>query len=330
MKRALLVGIDDYPGAPLAGCVSDATEMAELLRRHADRTSNYDVRLVTSEIQAIDRPRLRSLLGELFENARDAELFFFFAGHGAQTAWGAELVTQDYTTNSLGVSLSDVIGLANESPAKEVVLVLDCCYSGDAANLAGIQSAAVAQPFRVPTAVLREGVTILAASRATEPSAEIAGHGAFTRLLTEGLEGAAADVLGNVTALSLYAFASRAFGAWEQRPVFKSHVLEPGTVRACSPELDRDLLRRLTMYFPTADARVRMSPAYEGEGRPLPAGHAGTAEQQAFDYFKRLRNTGLLATEEEADLYFVAIGSKEVFLTRSGRYFWRLAKEDRL
>lgn len=111
-------------------------------------------------------------------------------------------MTQDHTANSLGVSLSDVIALANESPASEVVLVLDCCYSGDVANLHGLQAASVAGPFQVPTAVLREGVTILAASRATEPSAEMAGHGAFTRLLTEGLEGAAADVLGTVTALS--------------------------------------------------------------------------------------------------------------------------------
>lgn len=73
-----------------------------------------------------------------------------------------------------------------------------------------------------------------------------------------------------------------------------------------------------------------MSPDYEGKGRPLPPEQPGTAEQQAFDYFKRLRNAGLLTTEQDADLYFVALDSREVSLTRSGRYFSRLAKEDRL
>ncbi len=330
MKRALLIGVDDYPGAPLSGCVADAEALATLLRRHEDGDPNYDVRVVTSDSTTIGRSALRTLLAELFDNCRDAELLFFFAGHGAQTPWGGELVTQDYAANSLGVSMNDVIALANDSAAREVVLVLDCCFSGDLGNLTGLQAAQVAPEFRLGRAVLNEGVTLLAASRATEQSAEVAGHGAFTRVVLEGLEGAAADVLGHVTSLSLYAFASRAFGGWEQRPVFKSHVVQPSVLRRCQPWVDASLLRKLPDYFPTLEARVRMTPACEGEGRPLPAGVLGTPEQQAFDYFKRLRNAGLLGTDDDLDLYFVALQSKDVFLTPPGRSFWRLAKDDRL
>jgi Caspase domain len=329
MKRALVVGIDDYRSSPLQGCVADAKGMALLLERHASGAPNYNVRTTTSDVEQIDRGRLRTLLRELFDNSRNAELLFYFAGHGAQTPWGAELVTQDYSANSLGVSMNDVISLANESPASEVVLILDCCFSGDLGNIPGLQPLGLSQAFSAGRAILREGVTLLAASQATEPSAEAAGHGAFTRLLLEGLDGAAADHLGQVSALSLYAFTSRAFGAWEQRPTFKSHVAHASALRICDPWIDPGLLRRLPQYFASADARYTMSPAHEGT-RPIPPGVKATAEQEAFDYFKELRNAGLLTTDNSKDLYFVALDSEDVYLTRLGRYFWQLASEGKL
>lgn len=79
----------------------------------------------------MSRGRLRGLIGELFANARGIDLLFFFPGHGAQTGWGAELVTQDASANSMGVSMNDLLTLANSSPASSVTLILDCCFSGD-------------------------------------------------------------------------------------------------------------------------------------------------------------------------------------------------------
>ncbi len=73
-----------------------------------------------------------------------------------------------------------------------------------------------------------------------------------------------------------------------------------------------------------------MTPAHEGEGRPLDPGDAGTPEQQAFDSFKRLRNAGLLSVEGGTDLYFAALQSLEVFLTPVGRHYWKLARQGRL
>lgn len=329
MKRALVVGIDDYQDSPLTGCVADADAISLLLKHHEDGTRNYDVRKVTSKARPIDRQRLRTLLRELFDNARGTELLFYFAGHGAQTPWGAELVAQNYSENSLGVSMNDLITLANESPAPEVVLILDCCFSGDLGNLPGLAPAGLSEAFAAGQAMLREGVTLLAASRPTESAAERRGHGAFTRLLLDGLEGGAADHFGHVSALSLYNFASRAFDAWEQRPVFKSHVVTSSPLRICRAWIDPQLLRRLPSYFPAADARHSMSPAHEGL-RPIPNGAEPTEEQQAFDYFKELRNAGLLTTDNNKDLYFVALGSKDVYLTPAGRYFWKLATEGKL
>jgi hypothetical protein len=67
----------------------------------------------------------------------------------AGTAGGADLVTQDATINSLGVSMNDLLTLANDSPARSVTILLDCCFSGDAGSPLGLQSRGVAEGFRL-------------------------------------------------------------------------------------------------------------------------------------------------------------------------------------
>jgi len=74
-----------------------------------------------------------------------------------------------------------------------------------------------------------------------------------------------------------------------------------------------------------------MTKAHEGTGRPFADGEFGTVEQQEFDYFKKLRNAGLVETEGDQDLYFLATETHgEVFLTSKGKYFWQLVDQDRL
>ncbi|MFI9201090.1 caspase domain-containing protein [Streptomyces sp. NPDC053048] len=329
MKRAILVGIDDYPTlGSLNGCVRDAVALTDLLSRHANGDRNWDTQLMTGVgPQGVTRNNLRRALNQLFANARDTDLLFFFAGHGAQTPWGADLVTQDATEHSPGVSMNDLITLANDSPARSVTLLLDCCFSGALGNVPGQQAAAVAENFRLSKSLLRENVTVMASSRATEVSAEADGHGAFTRILLDGLDGGATDHLGNITALSLYGHVSAAFDAWQQRPVLKTHLTDPVILRVGPPWIDRGLLRRLPEHFPLPGSRLRLSPAHEGEGRPLPPGHLGTPEQQQFDYLGRLRNANLVTTDGRRDHYWVAMESGEVYLTPLGRYFWNLAKK---
>lgn len=328
MRRALLVGIDAYPFGRLEGCVADATALAEVLSTNADRSPNWrtEVVLGSDGEPPITREALRDRLSQLFKSARDADLLFFFAGHGGQTLWGADLVTQDATENSLGVSMNDLVTLANDSAARSVTLILDCCFSGDVGVLPGLQSAAVSESFQLTKTLLRENVTIMASSRATETSAEVEGHGAFTRVLLDGLEGGATDHRGIITALSLYGYISNAFDDWQQRPILKTNLTEPLTLRVGPPWLDVDLLRKLPQHFPTAEAQVQLTPAHEGEGRPLARTEDGTPEQQEFDYMGRLRNANLVTTDGRRDHYWVAMESGYVYLTPLGRYFWQLAK----
>ncbi|HEX6520255.1 MAG TPA: caspase family protein [Streptosporangiaceae bacterium] len=327
MKRALIVGVDHYASAPLTGCVADATAIAGLLKRNSDESPNWSVNLVTSAAGnpgLVTRSSLRGHLSRLFDNSRDCDLLFFFSGHGASTLWGTEFVTQDAHAGSLGVSMDDLLTLANNSTAHSVTLILDCCFSGAAGNPTVLQDASAASAFRLSRALLREGVTVLAASGPMEVSVEEGGHGAFTRVLLEGLEGGASDHLGYVTTLSLYSYASPYFDAWRQQPTFKSHVTRPTLLRTGPPWIDVKLLRRLPEHFATADSRIRLTPAHEGAGRPLPAG-TGSDEQRQFDYLGLLRNANLATSDNSVAFYWVAMEGGDVYLTPLGKYFWRLA-----
>jgi len=334
MKRAVLVGIDHYPSAgSLSGCVADATAMNELLVKNHDGIPNWTTKLITSQAGRVTITRdslRRALTTNLFANSRDLDLLFFFAGHGAKTPWGADLVTQDATPDSYGVSMNDLLTLANDSPARSVTILLDCCFSGDMGNMPGIQAAGVAETFRIDKTVLRENVTIMAASRSTEVSQESGGHGEFTRVLLDGLEGGATDHQGKVTALSLYGYISPAFDAFQQRPVLKTYLTGPVVLRVGPPWIDPAMLQQLTSHFPTEQYRLQLTPAHEGDNRPLPPGNPGTAEQQEFDYLGRLRNANLVTTDSKRDHYWVAMENGHVYLTPLGRYFWRLAKRNLL
>ena len=45
MRKALIVGIDNYTQCPLNGCCNDAEHMAQALRRNGDDSPNFAVKL---------------------------------------------------------------------------------------------------------------------------------------------------------------------------------------------------------------------------------------------------------------------------------------------
>lgn len=45
MRKALVVGINEYPQSPLFGCCNDAESIAKLLKRNEDGSPNFEVRL---------------------------------------------------------------------------------------------------------------------------------------------------------------------------------------------------------------------------------------------------------------------------------------------
>lgn len=80
MKRALIVGIDEYPSAPLYGCVNDASALAELLKTNGDGAPNFDVSL---KLNIKTKAELLDLIDKLFSGDADASLLYF-SGHGSE------------------------------------------------------------------------------------------------------------------------------------------------------------------------------------------------------------------------------------------------------
>lgn len=323
-RRALLIGIDQYDNiSGLSGCVQDAGAMADVLETNEDGSPNYECRLYTSPGPgALTRGFIRTELENLFDGF-DGDVLFYFAGHGAPTSVGGFLVTQDGQDNDIGIQMQELLDKANNSKAKEVLLILDCCFSGSLGNPASIQNGDLEN-----RALLREGVTILAASRPTETSAEFNGHGVFTSLVLNALHGGATDVLGNVSAASVYALAEQALGAWDQRPMYKSHASRLTPIRQCNPEVPLPTLRRLPDIFPDPTSTLPLDKSYE---------HTESSKVdtnvEVFDCLKLYRNARLLRTvdpeKDKGDLYFACMHSTGVRLTGLGRFYWQLARDRR-
>lgn len=318
MRRALCIGIDDYPGAPLAGCVNDAQRIRDVVRCHDDRSPNFDCRSLVAAVGGdadLSRAAVREGIAQLFADPADVALLYF-AGHGTVNDLDGYLVTQDARRYDEGVAMSEILRLANASRAQEVVIILDCCYSGVFGNPPDIDNS---------RASLREGVSVLTASRGDQPSVEEAGGGVFTSLVVDALGGGAADLLGQVTAPSIYAYVEAALGAWDQRPLFKSHLSRLVPIRKCAAPLDVRILRDLPTLFPLPAEPLPLDPSFEPTSP-----QAQPENTRQFDKLQALSRVHLVTPVGARHMYDAAMNSAGCKLTPSGRYYWRLARDGRL
>jgi Caspase domain len=318
VRRALYVGIDDYDFGPLNGCVNDAQRMNLLLRKHHDKLPNFDGKTLVAplgEKNVVTRATLREQLHLLLDDPADVALLHF-SGHGTFDNLDGYLVTQDASKYDEGVAMSDVLRLANESKAREVVLLLDCCYSGKLGNAPGIDNA---------KALLREGISILTASRGNQPSVETSGGGVFTSLVVDALDGGAANLLGAVSTPAIYTFVEAALGAWEQRPLFKAHLSSVVELRRSSPPVPRALLQSIPMFFPLPAEDHPLDPSYEPT-----CPDANALNVTRFRELQSLNRVHLVVPVDTPHMYDAAMESKACRLTPSGRYYWRLASDGRI
>ena len=299
MKKALIIGLNNYPGSPLSGCIKDATQMKTILEKNGDGSPNFDVKLITDEKKQITKVDIKKAIETLFSGNADVALLYF-SGHGLIKSTGGCIVTPDYERYDEGVSMDEILTLANESETKDKIIILDCCYSGAFGNPA-ITSNNCAQ--------LAEGLTVLTASRNNESALEVNGSGVFTSLLLDGLRGGAADLRGYITSGSLYAYVDQALGPWDQRPIFKTNVSKFTSIRNVKPPVPFETLRKITDYFKTPEEQFQLDPTYEDtEDDAIP---------EHVKIFKDLQK-------------FAAMNSKSCKLTALGYQYWRLVKERRL
>jgi hypothetical protein len=320
MRKALVAGIDYYAHlSGLHGCVNDAHSVRAALEKHADGSVNFGAILLTATgpADAVTRDQLKDRIGELFADDSDIALLYF-AGHGHLESTGGYLCGSDTKRGDDGLSLFEVLTLANRSKARNKVIILDSCHSGMAGNLPDQQ---VAQ--------LAEGMTILTASTSEQYADEENGSGIFTTLFVDALNGAAGNLVGDVTPGSVYAHIDQSLGPWKQRPVFKTNVKSFVSLRRVQPPIPLTDLQRLPQFFPTPGFEFRLDPSFEPEtrGRPDGAPPPNAENVAKFAILQKYNRVNLLKPVGAPHMWHAAIESKACQLTVLGEHYRRLVAD---
>lgn len=140
-RKALLIGIDDYPNAAdrLSGCVNDVFAMSATLQECGFEPEQIRVCLN-------DRATAAAILSRfewLVDAARPGdELVFFYSGHGARVPSYGENNEPDHLTETLvpydfdwtperGISDDQIYSLYAQLPYDtRLMMIFDCCHSG--------------------------------------------------------------------------------------------------------------------------------------------------------------------------------------------------------
>ena len=324
MKIALVVGINYYPNCGnLYGCVNDAHNVSSVLSRHSDGSPNFDCKLLVSNSDgnSISRGDLKDAVEKLFATIAETALFYF-AGHGHIEATGGYLLASDATRGDDGLSLNDILVLANNSPATNKIIILDSCHSGIAGN----------PPNARDCAFLSEGITILTASSEEQYASEEDGSGVFTTLLVDALSGSAANILGDITPGSVYAHIDQSLGAWEQRPIFKSNVRNFVSLRKINPLISLKDLRKITTFFPNLGYEYMLDPTYEPEIKGRDAGMPDPIKEntEIFTILQKYNRLGLLDPIDVPHMWNAAMENKTCKLTALGEHYRRLVEKGRI
>jgi hypothetical protein len=85
---------------------------------------------MTSPGEAITRAELREAIDDLFATECDIALLYF-SGHGLVRNADVYIVASDAKKYDEGISMTEILAMANASPVKNKVILLDCCSSGN-------------------------------------------------------------------------------------------------------------------------------------------------------------------------------------------------------
>lgn len=322
-RKALIVGIDYYSSfKPLSSCVDDAHSVKTALERNADGTINFatpKLLTATGPLDVVTSGQLKDAARELFNDAAGVDVaLYYFAGHGYGEETGGYLCGTDSKRGDDGFPLAELMTLASASPAHNKIIILDSCQSGAAGN----------RPTQIKIAEIANGMTILAASGEDQEAVETrAAGGLFTSLFVDALNGAASNLLGEVTPGSIYAHIDKSLGTWGQRPVFKTNVKRFVSLRKASPPISLDDLRQLAAYFPNPGHKIQLDPSFEPE-RPVapdpkvpPPDPAKTA---IFAILQKYVKVNLVRPVDAPHMWHAAMESKTCELTVVGEYYRNL------
>ncbi len=325
MRRALVVGIDKYSYPyELECCVNDANAISELLTYNYDESRNFSIRKLLDYDATYDN--IVEELHNVFDN--DAEVgLFYFSGHGYDDKNDGKICSIDYDKHHMGIRFRDIIEIIGTSKCKNKIIILDCCHSGKMGNFSIIGD----------QTILNLGTTILTACNTKESAIEVEGHGIFTNLLIAALQGGASDIFGNVTPGAIYSYIDSSLGAYDQRPLFKSHVDSFISLRKAKEKMNILEIRKLMKLFENYDAKYKLDPSYE-ETNYLGSERIGKIyikepyrNEKNVEIFKLLQKSvsnGLVQPTRETHMFYAAMNSDTCELTMLGKHYWYMVNND--
>ncbi|MEM9924489.1 MAG: caspase family protein [Cyanobacteria bacterium P01_D01_bin.50] len=230
----LLVGINNYQDSSLPSLRYPALDCQGLEESLVKATEGFpNKEIVVYHDFASRSPILKNIRHSLYRIVSQSQpqdsILLYFSGHGMlePNTQEAILCLSDTNKNNLlgtGLPMKEVVEMLSVSPAKQQLLCLDTCHSGDMALLgANVGSARDGDitPLSNSTpqlmSVLRQrasqskGFCALLSCDRGQKSWEFPelGHGVFTYYLMRGLSGEAADVSGFIDADGLYKYVYR-------------------------------------------------------------------------------------------------------------------------
>ncbi|MFH1724638.1 MAG: caspase family protein [Elusimicrobiota bacterium] len=207
---AVVIRIDGYKDLPSA---QFAERDAETMRAHLLAMGLPKRHVVLLKGKQATGNGMRKYLDEWLPRnvSPDSNVFFYYSGHGApDTRNGkAYLVPWDGDAQflkSTAYPVEKLYASLNQLKAKRVVIALDACFSG-AGGRSVLAKGARPLVLKIDEGVVPKGKLVLftaAAGGEITSALEQEGHGIFTYFFLKGLQGAAKDAAGRITAKSLY------------------------------------------------------------------------------------------------------------------------------
>jgi hypothetical protein len=187
-KRALLVGAAHYQHKD--ECPDLRTPAADV-EALADILQGAECGFTAATLTDPTRTAFATAIEEMFGSAgREDTVLFYFSGHGKTSAGGLLLCTNETKATALqatSVRVSDIKEAITTTKAKLVILIFDCCYSGQAVASfkGGDISTHLWDELGRP-----EGKYLIMSSSMTQPAVELKGdpNSLFTKWLVNGLE----------------------------------------------------------------------------------------------------------------------------------------------
>lgn len=228
-RDALIVGINQYQSLPaLNAPAADAEAVADCLQKTQGEFRVHRLPEVIREGRAavgrrhpVTAQMLEESLIQLFKpkgKSTPTTALFYFSGHGLQREAGIQegyLATSDTdpSKGNFGISLNWLRRLLQQSPVRQLIVMLDCCHSGELLTFNDADPGARAGTDRL----------FMAASRDYESAYEALDgkHSVFTSALLAGLNPYQQEG-GKVSSYGLTEHVSQQLRGEIQQPLFET------------------------------------------------------------------------------------------------------------